>query len=122
MDLLADENLDGPIVAWLREQGHDVLWMAESLPGADDAKLLELASAQERLLITLDRDFGDLIFRRGMRPPGAILLRLRTRCASELLRAFQEVWPIVELRAPDHLVVVSPGKVRVRPLWPKDFP
>ena len=116
MDILADENLDASIVAWLRGLGHDVLWTAEAVPGSDDARLLELARAQERVLITLDRDFGDLIFRRGMRPTGAILLRLRTRSASELLSGFQQVWPILEARAPGHLVVVSRGKVRVRPL------
>lgn len=116
MDILADENLDGPLVAWLREQEHDLLWAAESTPGRGDADLLGLAAAQQRVLITLDRDFGALVFQRGLRPPGLVLLRLRSRSSAELLSAFQEVWPSVERRAARHFVVVSPGRIRVRPL------
>lgn len=116
MDILADENFDAPLVAWLRGQGHVVLWMPEYAPGVEDTDILQLARAQQRVVITFDRDFGDLIFRQGVRPPGVILLRFRIRCASELLSAFQEAWPTVEPRAPGHFTVVSHGNVRIRPL------
>jgi len=44
--ILADENLDGPLVAWLREMGHDVLWIAEQQPGMPDDNVLDEAEAQ----------------------------------------------------------------------------
>ncbi len=121
MKVLADENLDAPVVRWLRERGHDVLWVAESDPGADDARVIDTARVQQRIVITFDRDFGDLVFRQRHRPPGLILLRVRTSSAPELLQVFKEVWPVIETRVSGHFVVVSRRKVRIRPLPPSSF-
>ncbi|MEE9293972.1 MAG: DUF5615 family PIN-like protein [Phycisphaerae bacterium] len=90
--------------------------MADYAPGTDDVEVLGLANAQQRIVLTFDGDFGDLIFRRGCSAPGVVLLRLRTRSASELLSVFAEVWPTVEPRAPGAFIVVSHAGVRVRPL------
>jgi predicted nuclease of predicted toxin-antitoxin system len=77
MKLLADENLPAPVIAALRRLGHDVLAVAESKPGASDAEVLATAVQQNRLLLTLDRDYGDLIFHNGRpAPAGVILFRL----------------------------------------------
>ena len=114
MEILADENLDGPIVSWLRESGHDVRWIAEQVHGAIDKEVVELANSEGRVLITSDRDFGELVFRHGMRPPGVVLLRLRANSASALLSAFQKAWPTIEKNALGKFVVVSRGRVRTR--------
>lgn len=116
MRILADESVDGPLVAGLRTLGHDVVWAAEQSRGASDEALVTLARDDNRVIITSDRDFGELVFRRGARPPGVVLLRIRSRSASALLRAFQEHWPTVEARLPGHFIVFSRGRIRVRPL------
>lgn len=76
MRLLADENIPLETVRALRAAGHDVFSATESAPGAADADLLERANAEARLLVTFDRDFGELAARRG-RPAiaGIVLLR-----------------------------------------------
>jgi predicted nuclease of predicted toxin-antitoxin system len=59
--LLADENLHGEVVAWLRQQGFDVLTVHEAnLAGADDQAVLQLAFSQQRVVVTQDSDFGAL--------------------------------------------------------------
>jgi len=63
MRILADENIDALIVAWLRQAGHDVKGVTEFAPGRDDEPLAELACAEARLLLTRDRDFGELVYR-----------------------------------------------------------
>jgi predicted nuclease of predicted toxin-antitoxin system len=75
--LLADENVPGPSVAELRAAGHDVLWAAEAMPGAADAAVLGRAAAEGRVLVTLDRDFGELLFRRAAdaAPAGVVYFR-----------------------------------------------
>ena len=71
--LLADENVPGPSVVVLRAAGHDVLWMAEAMPGADDDRVLEWAVHEGRVLVTLDRDFGELLFRRAAGTPAGVV-------------------------------------------------
>ena len=75
MRILADENLDGPIVAWLRENGHDVLWIADRWPGLPDDKVIDEAEATDRILLTFDLDFGGLMFRGGHRASGIVRIR-----------------------------------------------
>jgi predicted nuclease of predicted toxin-antitoxin system len=75
--LLADENVPGPVVAALRGRGHDVFWARESLPGADDAVILEIAQREQRVVVTSDTDFGELAFRSGLPAScGVVLIRL----------------------------------------------
>ncbi|MBV8685546.1 MAG: DUF5615 family PIN-like protein [Alphaproteobacteria bacterium] len=73
MKLLADENLHPLIVRRLRAAGHEVEWVKETGPGAKDEALLSRSDISELVLVTLDRDFGDLIFRQGFPRPRAIL-------------------------------------------------
>jgi predicted nuclease of predicted toxin-antitoxin system len=74
MKLLADESMPAPVVSELRRRGHDVFAVAESVPGAPDARILALAVEGDRLLLTLDRDYGDLIFHRRHPVPGGVIL------------------------------------------------
>lgn len=77
MKLLADENFPAPVIAALRQRGHDVLAVAQRMPGAPDATVLAAAVDGQRLLLTLDRDYGDLIFHHSHpAPTGVILFRL----------------------------------------------
>ncbi|MBI3516942.1 MAG: DUF5615 family PIN-like protein [Proteobacteria bacterium] len=76
MRSLADECVDAAHVSRLRAAGHDVSYIAESASGATDTDVLRRAHDEGRLLLTEDKDFGDLVFRSGMAPPGVVLLRL----------------------------------------------
>jgi len=72
--LLANENIPWPSIAMLRLHGLDVLAVAEAHRGASDVDVLRLACEQQRWLLTYDRDYGALVFERGLSPPPAILL------------------------------------------------
>ena len=77
---LANENTPGEAVQAARQAGHDVTWMVELQPGAPDPIVLELARRDNRVLITFDKDFGELVFRQGRAAsPGIILFRPRLR-------------------------------------------
>jgi predicted nuclease of predicted toxin-antitoxin system len=66
---LADECVDASLVARLRAAGHDVVYVAEIAPATSDAEVVGLAQRDGRLLLTEDKDFGDLVFRRALRCP-----------------------------------------------------
>ena len=74
MRILADENMPERAVNLLRRAGHDVRWVMETDRGALDPPLLAAATAERRLLITYDKDFGDLLFQDGSSAPYGILL------------------------------------------------
>jgi predicted nuclease of predicted toxin-antitoxin system len=76
MRWLADECVDAGLVALLRNAGHDVVYLAESSAGVTDAEAIGLAEAENRLLLTEDKDFGELVFRFRMAVPGLVLLRI----------------------------------------------
>src|SRR5687768_13441381 len=76
MDILADERVDGPVVIRLRKDGHNVQYVAEMDPGITDKEVLRLASDETTLLLTADKDFGELIFRQGYIQRGIVLFRL----------------------------------------------
>ena len=77
MRLLADENVPGPVVQALRQLGHDVLWIKESRPGAEDPAALALAQTDQRVLVTADTDFGELAFKSGLpASSGVVLIRI----------------------------------------------
>ncbi len=63
MKFLADEGVDGQIVARLRLEGYDVAYIAELNVGAVDPAILKLANEDDRILITRDKDFGELAYR-----------------------------------------------------------
>jgi predicted nuclease of predicted toxin-antitoxin system len=73
---LADECVDASLVRHLRATGHDVASTAETAAAATDAEILVQAQIEGRLLLTEDKDFGDLVFRRGQSVPGVVLLRI----------------------------------------------
>lgn len=74
MRLLADENVPAPAVAALRAAGHDVLHVAESVPGSSDDAVLALAADEQRVLLKFDKDFGELAFRRGLSSRHGVVL------------------------------------------------
>ena len=76
MKLLADENLPAAVVERLRNDGHDVLSVREWQAGVSDEVILQNLSPGQ-VLITEDKDFGDLVFQRRLPSQGIILVRLR---------------------------------------------
>jgi len=74
--LLCDADVDAPLVQHLRDAGHEVLYMAEIEPRAEDAQVLDLANQLKAILLTRDKGFGQMVFRQGRPFHGVLLLRL----------------------------------------------
>ncbi|MGL4421594.1 MAG: DUF5615 family PIN-like protein [Gemmataceae bacterium] len=76
MKFLADESVDGPLAARLRADGHVVAWIGEDSPGVLDEVVLHRAYTEGIVLLTGDKDFGDLVYRHRRPHSGVLLLRL----------------------------------------------
>jgi predicted nuclease of predicted toxin-antitoxin system len=112
---VADENVDHPIVARLRELGHDVWSVAEQASGLRDDEVLAHAEAAAAVLITSDKDFGELVFRQRRTTHGVVLVRLPGMGPVErAARVAAALAPILD-QVYGNFTVIDRTGVRVRP-------
>ena len=116
MRLLLDENMAGSVLHELRARGHDVLSVKESLCGLDDPSILARAQAEGRVVITQDKDFGELAFHARLPSQcGVILFRLAGDDPDVEIRRIVDV---IEGRTDwaGNFAVATDDIVRIRPL------
>ena len=114
MRFLANENVPLDAVEALRQQGHDVLWIRTDSPGISDPEVLKRAQSEDRILLTFDKDFGELAFRANLpATSGIILFRIVTSSSRAVAQAV-----ISAIASRDdwagHFSVVEPDKIRMR--------
>ena len=116
MRLLANENFPLDAVNPLRADGHDVRWVRTEAPGISDVEVLELARRDNRLIVTFDKDFGELAFHSHLPiASGIILFRLRASSSVQLAKFVSSV-----LNSRDgglgSFAVIDNFRIRIRPL------
>jgi predicted nuclease of predicted toxin-antitoxin system len=100
----------------LRAAGFDVAAIGSMNPGALDSDVLATARRDGRILITEDRDFGELVVRQRLEVQGVVLLELdRLSTVAEADRVVAVVSPNVD-KLSGNLLVIDPGRARIRPL------
>jgi predicted nuclease of predicted toxin-antitoxin system len=97
MNFVADESCAGPVIRALREAGHDVVAIAEIAKGATDEEVLRRALTENRVLVTEDHDFGNMVYAHGRSSAGVILLRFPSRVRqakpATVVEAVAKLWP-----------------------------
>jgi predicted nuclease of predicted toxin-antitoxin system len=114
--ILADENFAGDAVLALRERGRDVAWVRSDAPGSSDLEVIARAQAEDRILITFDKDFGELTFRSGLpASSGIVLFRVTASSPSYVARIAVAA---LESRSDwaGHFAVVEDDRIRMTPL------
>ena len=116
MNFVGDESLEARLIARLREAGHSVLNVHDGRAGMSDEDVLALSTGLNAPVITNDGDFGELVYRRGLRSVGVVFLRFGQ--APTLEKAEQLVAWLAEndSRIYGHYVVLGPSFARVRRL------
>jgi predicted nuclease of predicted toxin-antitoxin system len=112
--LLADENVHGKVVRALRERGFEVEWIKESSRGISDSLILSRQDIGSLILITNDRDFGDLIFNQGLSPPKALLYTKLPHRDWQLV-ANRLIAVLDEGVSAGHIVTLSSDRNRISP-------
>jgi len=116
MKFLADECCDAGLVAGLRADGHDVSYVLEGRTGISDDEVLQNAFVAGRILLTEDKDFGELVYRLKKPACGIILMRIDVEARSEKLPRLKTLIDKHAGLLPGHFVVVDLNKYRFRPL------
>ncbi len=113
MRFLADENFPRTGLAALRERGYDVFSIAESGPGLSDELVAGICDREERVLLTFDKDFGELVFRRGLSSGSSVVLLRVTPEPGSLVDVIHSLIETGILTA-GLFCVVARDRVRVR--------
>ena len=114
MNFLVDESVDRQVVAGLRAYGHQTSYIAESQPGITDEEVLDLAEQGGLLLLTADKDFGELVFRQGRHGAGIILIRLSGLSPETKSDIVVSAVRDHEFDLTEAIMVITPGMIRVR--------
>ena len=109
-----DESTGASVVAYLRREGHDAEAVVERMPGATDSAIMDWALSEQRILITNDKDFGEMVFRSGWAHRGVVLLRLRDERVENKVWVVKAVLAQVGERLHNRYVVATESGIRVR--------
>jgi predicted nuclease of predicted toxin-antitoxin system len=113
---LADECCDLELVSLLRNAGHDVQYVLETQRGGSDDVVLRQAYQEKRILLTEDKDFGELVFRLGKPAAGIVLIRIPVEQRSIKWARVKRLIEVHGNKLTGHFVVIGPERFRFRPL------
>jgi predicted nuclease of predicted toxin-antitoxin system len=112
MRFIVDECTGPAAAQWLRVQQHDVFSVYEEGRGMDDDEIVQKAFAENRILVTNDKDFGEKIYRQGWSHRGVVLLRLDDERAVIKIDALRRLLADYADQLADHYAVVTETRVR----------
>src|SRR5205814_10147287 len=113
---LADAHISVEMVAMIRDLGHDCVDSTIIPPRMPDIDVLRLAADDDRVLLTADKDFGELIFVYGIACPGVVLIRVAIADERYRVSHVRSSWPTALSRLPGSFVTITASGVRARPL------
>jgi predicted nuclease of predicted toxin-antitoxin system len=113
MRFLVDECAGPAVARWLEGQGHEVFSVFDSDRGANDVAILDRAVAENWIVITADKDFGELVYREQLPHCGVVLLRLTDGRAAAKLSALGKLLKVHSERLINSFTVVTEATVRI---------
>lgn len=113
MHFLAGESCDFAVVRALRADGHDVMAVAKISPRAEDEAVIDLAVHERRIVLTEDKDFGQLVYTRQLVTPGVLFLRFPATARGAIANAVAELVRKNGERLIGRFVIVQPGRDRI---------
>ena len=114
MKLLFDLGVSRKAEQFFSAQGHDVKAVRDLDPRMLDQDVLELAVREARLVITMDKDFGELVYRSGQKHAGVLLLRLEAATGDEKIAALEILLGDYAGEITGRFAVFQNGKLRIR--------
>ena len=113
MRFLVDECAGSKVAGWLRDESHEVFSVFDDARGMTDDDILEKALSENWILITADKDFGELVFRERRSHHGIVLLRLEDERAANKIEVLRKLLEGYAEKLPGHFVTVTETKVRI---------
>ena len=116
MRIVADENVDMPVFEFLKKAGFNIEHISHLSRGSSDVDVLTIAHARKAILLTVDKDFGELAFRSKRPSFGIVLYRLSGLKNIEKAVIIQKVFAKLGKDLQSNFTVISEKQIRIRKL------
>lgn len=114
LKFLVDVGVSKKVEDWLRNHGYDVKCVRDMNPRMPDMEILKIAASDNRMVITMDNDFGELVYNSGLAHTGVLLLRLEDASVDEKVKVIQGILRDHSEKITNCFCVYKDGKLRVR--------
>lgn len=114
MKFLVDIGVGKSVDDYLTNSGHDVKTLRKIKANMSDEDILNLAIAENRIVITMDKDFGELVFHSAFNHKGILLLRLEDMNGDEKTEVMKYILDKYSESIPENFCVYKNGKLRIR--------
>ena len=112
MRFVVDECTGPKVADWLRKEGHEVFSIFDKARGLADSDVLEKALTENWIVITNDKDFGEMVFRENRRHHGIIFMRLADERSASKIKVLRQLLDNHSAKLPEQFVTVTETKVR----------
>ncbi len=114
LKFLVDVNVGRKTQQYLIKAGHDTVCVREVNARATDEEILELAVLEQRIVITMDKDFGELVYNSGKNHKGVLLLRPEDQPGKAKVGVLSEIFKLHSEELEGHFSVYQNGRLRIR--------
>jgi predicted nuclease of predicted toxin-antitoxin system len=114
LKFLIDVGVGGGIEKYLRAEGYDTKAVREIDPQLEDQEIIRMAVAENRMVVTMDKDFGELVYHCSMKHRGVLLLKLEEATGQEKLEVFQQIMEKYSFQIVNCFCVFQNDKLRIR--------
>lgn len=114
LKLLVDVGVGKNVEKWLLNQGYDIKSVRDIDPRMPDKEILKIAVSDGRMVITMDKDFGELVYNSGLPHTGVLLLRLEDARADEKIKIVEKILEKYSNKLLNKFCVFKDGRLRIR--------
>jgi len=114
LKFLVDVGVGKKVETFLIESGHDIKSIRQTDHKMKDSQILKIANDEERSIITMDKDFGELVFYSGMSHYGVLLLRLDDSDGEEKVEIIKEIFTKYKSSLRNNFCVYQNSKLRIK--------
>jgi predicted nuclease of predicted toxin-antitoxin system len=112
---IVDVGVGKSVEQWLTDEGYNVISIRSIDPEMQDRQIIFLALSEDAIIITMDKDFVELVYKENKQHRGILLLRLDDAVAQEKLAVVQSLFPSQLESIKNYFTVYQNGKLRIRP-------
>lgn len=114
LKFLIDVGVGKKVERWLANQGYDTTSVRDIDPRLPDKEILKIAVSEKRMVVTMDKDFGELIYNSGLLHGGVLLLRLDDAKSDEKVKIVENILVKYADKLPNKFCVYKDGRLRIR--------
>jgi len=111
---LVDMGVGKRVEDWLLKNGYNIKGVRNINPKMTDKEVLKIAIFEDRMVITMDKDFGELVYNSGLKHSGVLLLRLEDAKVDEKIKIIEKILTVHENKLINNFCVYQQGKLRIR--------